>query len=1143
MKRKILRKVLNMSKYLFYGIFLQTMFVGLLLAGTGSAQSKKKLDEIKVSVKVESRRLKRVFKELERQTGFSFTYNDEIVNEDLLLSLNAEDENMYSVLKNIAGETGISFKRINSNIFVSATRGNRNGEIVEIADPQQVIVSGKVTSADDNEALPGVSILVKGTSIGTTTDFEGKYSLSVTSGAILQYSYIGYQTTEIEVGNQNVIDISLIADLEQLEEVVVVGYGTQQRKDLTGSISSVKGEEIKNMPSRNLAEALQGRVAGVQVTQSGGRPGNGADIVIRGAGSINGTPPLYIVDGIRIGTGNNFNIQDIESIEVMKDASAAAIYGAQAAGGVILITTKRGGKDGKMNINFNGRYGVRTAVGLYDLLETPDYIRAQRAIGIDDPSWDNPSALPNTNWVDELFTTGKEQNYNLSLGGGSQNANYYIGLNYQREDGILINNYFERFSLRINSDFNINEKVTVGESLMAWKTYANPPGESSRNNAGGGIQGEPFRSTPIMPLFDPANPATQTGNWAKNPSGFAGGHPVAREYINHIDDDRYGLEGNVYLNWSILDGLDFRSTLGLQLSNEDYYKFRQFADWGSTTQPQLLDKEQRNWQQYTANFVLTYQKNIGEHGFKAMVGHEAIRRTEDRIRGQASQFPTVVATSFDTKLDANPFLNGGPLDGRFQSVFGRVNYDFAGKYLFQATVRRDGSDKFGPENKWGTFPSASVGWRISDEGFFSGVNFVNDLKVRASYGILGNDNIGQFTYEPAFANINIHSFDDANELAGYSSVKFPNEAIKWEEITTLNIGFDASLFNNTLTFTFDWYTKNTTDMLYNVNIPLTSGYGRHNANPTQVPINIGEIENKGVEFALSYNKKIGDIDFTIGGNASFNTNEVIDLGEGNVPINDGSAGPAFNSSLSRIENGHPMASFFGFQVAGIFQSDDEVAQLNSQAPEGVYQTSQTGAGDLRYVDINGDNQINNDDRTIIGNPWPKAIYGLNFDIRYKGFELFMLFSGVAGVDVFNGNLAYSQNIYGDYNTTDAIFGASFYGDNDLTGQPRLGVEDADGAFVRDPNNNYSNPSSYFIEDGSFFKMKNLQLTYNLPESILSSIKVASARVYFSGQNLFTITNYTGRDPEIAGAVDARGIDYFNSYPHTRLYSVGLELGF
>ena len=434
-------------------------------------------------------------------------------------------------------------------------------------------------------------------------------------------------------------------------------------------------------------------MAGVQITQDGGRPGQGADIIIRGASSTQGAPPLYIVDGIRMGTGNNFNIQDVESIEVLKDAGAAAIYGAQAAGGVILVTTKRGKGQTGLKVNFNGRYGIRSAFELYDLLDASDYIIAKGEVG--ETITDNGV---NTDWSDELFGTGKEQNYNLGLSGGNETANFYASLNYQREDGIKINNYFERLSFRINSDFQLGKRFKVGESLIVWRTNDNPPADD-------GVLGDPFRSTPLMLVKDPANPAA-VGGWARHPVGvnFAGGNPVAREYIIHQDQERYGVEGNLYLDVSLLDGLNFRTNLGTQFINGDNYRFQQEADFGGTAQPQQLRQQLDNWQQYTANMVLTYSKSFGMHDINLMGGYEILATNENSLTVTGGTFPVTVARSFELSEEGEFLVEGAPINDRLRSFFGRANYTFNDKYILQATLRRDESSKFGPDFADGTFP-------------------------------------------------------------------------------------------------------------------------------------------------------------------------------------------------------------------------------------------------------------------------------------------------------------------------------------------------------------------------------------------------------------------------------------------------------
>lgn len=989
-------------------------------------------------------------------------------------------------------------------------------------------ISGKVTDNENGQALPGVNVFVKGTTNGTVTDFDGGFTLEARSNSVtLVFSYLGYLTQEVKLSGDATVDVSLKPDLLSLDEVVVVGYGTQKRSDLTGSVASVKGEDLTNVPARNLAEALQGRVAGIQVTQNGGRPGQGADIIIRGASSTQGAPPLYIVDGIRIGTGNNFNIQDIESIEVMKDASAAAIYGSQAAGGVVLITTKKGANQKGININFNARSGIRNAIGLYDLLDSQDYITAKAGIGelIEDNG-------VNTDWTGALFETGLETNYNFSISGGNEEAKYFMSANYQNEEGIRVNNEFERFSFRVNTEFDLGRRIKIGENLMAWKTDDNPPANS------GGFSGEPFRSTPLMRILNPSDPAA-AGGWAKHPAGvnFAGGNPVAQEFITHQDDDTYGLEGNIFANVNILDGLDLRGNLGIQLASREIFRFQQEADFNGTAQPQELRKEFSSRQQYTTNLVLTYDKDFKKHSLKTMIGAESVATFESFIRGIASEFPVTVTESFELSESTTPILQGTPVDDRLESYFGRLNYSYDDKYLLQATIRRDGSSKFGPRNAWGNFPSVSVGWKISEEKFMAD-SFFNNLRLRASYGILGNDNIGRFRFLPAIENINVHSFDNSGEARGFANVKFPNEGIKWEKIATSNVGIEGSILNNALSFSAEYYNKRTTDMLYETDIPLTSGLGGHNGNPQRVAINLGEVINEGFEFVLNYSKTFGDFRYSVGGNLAFNRNEVVSLGTDNIPINQGGGGFALEGTITRTEAGQPISSFFGYDVIGIFESDAEVEALNSSSPTGIYQENGTGPGDLIYADTNGDQVITPDDRVILGSPWPDAFYGINLSVKYKNFDLSMLFSGVAGVELFNSNKAYTQNIYGDYNTTGEIFNASFFNGNGLTNQPR--VFDA-AAGVRDPNGNFRKASAYFVEDGSYLELQNLQMGYNLPSQIFS--EKITGRLYLTAQNLFTITGYSGRDPELAGDITRRGIDFFGSYPNTRLVSIGIEIGF
>ncbi len=1126
------------------------------------------------------RPLQEVLKGMESKFGIYFMFDSDQLKDRLVNPAAKPAAKVEEQLRSLLEPAGLRYKKVGSIYVITAgpnprlIREIRKGAgRMDRAQPEtarlaalatlqagllsrsrgaaEMTVAGRVTD-DKGEGLPGVNVLLKGTNTGTTTNGEGSYALTVPDGnGTLVFSYIGYVTEEVAVGNRTALDVSLVADIAALSEVVVVGYGTQKRSDLTGSVSSVKAEDVKNLPVRGVAEALQGRAAGVQITRNDGAPGAASDIVIRGAGSVGGMAPLYIVDGIRMSPGNNFNLQDVESIEVLKDASAAAIYGAQAAGGVVLVTTKRGAGGDKMDINFNAYYGFRQPLNLYSLLNTNQYFQARQAFGANTSGWGNPAELPDTDWVDELFGTGREQSYSLSLSGASDKVNYYVSANYQREDGVRIDNRFERYGLRANADYKISKRLKVGETLFAWRTRVNPSESGSL----------PFRSVPAMPVRDAANPF---GGWGQQPDGgyFGGSNAVADEYIHHQQDQTYALEGNIYADWEIINGLNFRSTFGASVFSENNYDFREAYNYGSLQNTTAaLTRDNNDQQNLTANFVLTYGKTLGRHEFKAMAGYEAYREDRNELRGEAQGFQVITQNlALSTDPSSVRTINGGQIPRtRLLSQFGRINYAFAGKYLLTANIRRDGSDRFGPANKWGVFPSVSVGWKISEEAFMQPLRVVSNLKLRASYGRLGStSNIPQFTYQASFGGdggTNIHGLPDGTRAKGYAlTAQLPNSNIKWEEVDQADIGVDVGLWNNRLTFTADWYSRQTNDMIYQVPVPNTAGFDN-----STVYTNIGQMSNRGVELAAEYRGKAGAFTYSFGANASFNRNEVKRLdGTNNNPINDGSAGEYLESTISRTEAGRPLSQFYGYVAEGLFGSDAEVAALNQQAQESAsdngvfYQNENTGAGDLRFRDLNGDGRITADDRTFIGNPWPKMTYGLTLNLGWRGFDVAALLQGIQGVDLYNGTRHFTQFFAGDYNTTGDIFGTSFFNGNGLTDKPRVGLQDGD-TYVRDPNSNYTRISSYYVENGAYLKLRNLQVGYTLPQSVAGRVKLSNVRVYLQGQNLLTFTKYSGMDPEVVGngfrngvttsGTTGRGIDTIGAYPRTRLYSMGIDVSF
>ena len=1136
--RKLIWKTMRIT---FAQMLLILLGLGLSRATPTSAQE---ILSKRVSLDVSNQSLSRVLSQIERKTKVKFMYSPEVIGASRRVSVSVSDDPLSSLLGGMLPPLGLQYRVYENTILIKklpettpATNGKAQPQAALFVDKR---VTGRVLSSDDNSPLPGVSIVVKNTNIGTVTDTDGRYALTVPDGAeTLVFSYVGYESQEVAIGNRTTIDLNLNVDTRSLSEVVVVGYGTQKRSDLTGAVSSVSGEEIKNLPVRSVNEALQGRAAGVVVAKGSGKPGAGADILIRGPGSINGMPPLYIVDGVRVsGTGFNFNIQDVESIEVLKDASAAAIYGVDAAGGVILVTTKRGGDGQKPTLSLNAWVGSRQPTNLYSLLDRDRFIQAKQNYGSNTSTWGDLNSLPDVDYVDELFRNGSEQNYQLSASGGSARANYYISGNYQKENGIVIDNSFQRFNFRLNSDYQLTKKLKVGESLFAWRASFN-------DNE---LEGVPIRSVPTMAVRDPAN---AFGGWGKQPVGgyFEGPNPVANELINHRTDIRSAIEGNLYADYEIVKGLNLRATVAASLIGNRSSNFREAFDYGSLANPNAqFDQNLTTRENYTANAVLTYAKTFGKHDLKALAGYEVYREDGTRLAAAATGFIVPVASSFD--LSSNPssrLVTSGYSDYPFRrllSQFGRLNYSYAGKYLLTVNIRRDGTDRFATGRKFGVFPGFSAGWKISEEDFMRSASFISNLKLRGGYGTLGIANIDPFQYIATYGPQNVTGLPNGDRVLGFGrDLKLANTELKWETVQQTDIGLDIGLLNNALNFTIDWYDRQSNDVLYRVPIPLSSGLSNNTF------VNVGKIQNRGLELAGDYRGKKGDFTYRVAANVSFNRNEVLNLdGVNNTPFNENRPGGVWRSSAARTVVGKPFGQFYGYIVDGIYPTDAAVTE------RGVTQKG-AGQGDLIYRDINGDGKIDNGDQTFIGNPWPAANYGFNLQFGWKGIDIAAQFTGVAGVDLYNGARAYTQNLFGDYNTTDAVYGTSFFGEGGLTDQPRIGTftTNAQGQriYVRDPNGNYANISSFFVEKGDFLRLTNLQVGYNLPQSVVGALKMSRARVYFMAQNLLTLTSYSGLDPEITStvnrngnaAVTSRGIDNIGTFPRTKLLSVGLDLSF
>lgn len=1124
------------TPFLWYGkakkmILIMKLTVFILFLSLMQVSASVYSQSTRFSFKAENKQVVDVLRQIEENSNFRFIFLREQVDVERKVSVTAREASVEQILEELFKDELVSYEFANEALIILTRDNNPLGSINNYT--QQNTLTGKVTDKE-GQPLPGVTILVKGTTLGTVTNADGNYSLAnIPEDATLVFSFVGMRTQEIVVGNQTSVNVTMEFDAIGIEEVVAIGYGSMKKSDLTGSVSSVKSETLENLPAKSLSEALQGKVAGVYVTKGSGAPGSGTDIMIRGAASINGLSPLFIVDGVRMGTGNNFNMSDVESVEILKDASSAAIYGVEAAGGVILVTTKKGSSQEKMHIDFNAYYGTRSAVDLPELLNSDDYIRARKIMGVEYDSWNN--STEDTDWVDELYNPAIEQKYDLALSGGNERSTYYISAGYLKEEGIRIHNWFERYSTRINSDHKLSDNFTVGQFLYISKTKNRPPGDG---------QSLPYRSIPMMAVYDDS----RVGGWAAVPDGYQGNNWVGSAEALVYNNNQWGMEGNFFADWKIFESLNLRTTVGGYMGGIDNSQFNLLYDFGILKNGiRKLSKELSRNETINGNAVLTYNKTFGKHEVKAMAGWEVLKSNGTNIWASTEGFPVSYMPSFDTSTQSTNSRSAGAGYGISSQVaqFGRLNYNYAGKYILQGTVRRDGTNKFIGENRYGVFPSLSGAWRISEEAFLKEqVSWLSNFKLRAGWGVLGSiGTVGDFIYQSSYKTINKHSFDGATAVTGWGNAKFANSDIRWEKVTTKNLGLDLGLFSNKLFLTAEVYDKQTTDMIYTVALPPSSGMGGHNGEYTAT-VNIGEISNKGLELELSWNDKIGQLSYSIGANASFNKNKVIQIGEEGSIIY--GFNPAYmSSSISRTEDGYPMGQFYGYIADGIFQTDAEAAA--SAQPNAM-------AGDLVYRDINGkdasgeltgipDGKIDDADKTYIGNPWPKSFYGFSLNLEYKGFDLKAYFQGQAGIDIFNTTKSIKQSFYADYNTTAEIFNTSKFGNNTITSLPSVYQKNEAGEILRDPNGNYKNISSYFVEDGSYLKLKDLQIGYTLPETASGRIGISQVRFFVAGSNLLTFTKYTGLDPEIGGDVNTRGIETNNLYPQTRFVSLGVNLSF
>ncbi|CAM4247523.1 SusC/RagA family TonB-linked outer membrane protein [Zobellia nedashkovskayae] len=1007
-----------------------------------------------------------------------------------------------------------------------------------IAFAQTTQVSGTVS--DMQGPLPGVNIVVKGTTNGVTSDFDGNYTISdLSADAVLVFSYIGFSTQEITVSNRSTIDVELSEDSALLDEVVVVGYGTQSRREVTGAIASIKAEDIAQVVTGNPTAALQGKLAGVQVETFGGQPGGSANVFVRGIGSLTNSSPLYVIDGTFAENMDFVNPNDIESIQVLKDASSAAIYGSRASNGVVLITTKKGIRD-EISVNLNIRGGFEVASKKLDFLNSEQFLDYRRdfetndasGFQIDPANFSENGSLTYTDWQDKSLGTGPIQDYGVSVAGGNEKSRFFFSTNYYNQDGILVGSGFERINARVNSDFNIG-KFTITESIGLTQSKI-------QENEYFGFEAA---TSPILRFNAPENEGGFEAP-VRETSGFGGINNYALATLDDNLETRRNLLGNVSVAYEIVDGLTAKLNLGLDYTNSFRETFRP-TYFMSPTDARFNDNPQNDLTHVRSEFLktqieptLNYNKEFGNHKVDVVVGYGQLRTRYDLLANYVGNLPsndirTTGAAGVDNIIGSAGFKE---VDGLI-STFGRLNYSFAGKYLFTGTIRRDKSSKFAEGFRSDVFPSFSLGWRISDEEFFPQDGIISEAKLRGGYGELGAQNVGNYLYQSVVGTTSSASF--GNSIApGFAQTSFANDGLQWETSSTVNFGIDLGLFNNALTFSAEYYKKDIENLLVAVPIPSSNG--------TNVPLtqNAGGLENSGIEFLLNYKKTEGDFKFDIGINLATQKSTLTQ-----VPSE--FFGPSVNEGIQSVNifrAGEDPGSFYGFVVDGVY---DDQAQIDSDPNRSNDPNiSALSPGDFIKKDINGDGQINNEDQTILGSPVPDFTYGINLNGEYKNFDFSIFINGVQGNEIYNQARVFNTLSADGNKFTDVL--------------DRWSPQNTTGSLPRptstDPGQN-GLPSSYAVEDGSFIRLQNLTVGYDFSEYIKTEW-IKRFRLSVTGQNLFVVTNYSGYDPDVAStngarsnendgffgfrptvnSVTGRGID-IRAYPRPTGIIFGLEVGF
>ena len=1075
----------------------------------------------KITMNLQSTEIKKALIIIERKTNYHFLYNESVLANKPKIDLAVKDADIVTVLDKILTANGIAYRILNNNLIVLKANGPANN-----AEVPDIRVSGKVTGTG-GAALSGVSVTIKGTSTGTTTDDGGNFSISVPDeNSILVFSYVGYQSQEIVVGNRTTINISMSGSASLMDQIVVVGYGTQRKIDVTGSVSQIKGDEIAKQASINPISALQGKLAGVQITNSGA-PGASPQIRIRGLGTVYGSSsPLYVVDGVWFDDISFLNPADIESISVLKDASSEAIYGVRAANGVVLVTTKKG--RGQTTVNYSGYVGVQKVTNQVEMANGTQYatlINEMNVANGGSAPFSNPDSYGvGTNWFDVILRPALITNHHISVGGGTERSTFNFSVGYLKQEGIVEGHEYDRLTARLQNDFTVSRFLKLGYTAVV---------EGSKSDdIPGGIFYKAFTAAPVVPVYYDDG---SYGDPADYPIGSATNNPKTQlDFFDQVSKN-YRATGNVYGEVKILKNLNFRSSFGGEfgegevlnynpvyynpLTNPTLFPQGNTIQFNNTSKLSVSRAQVRNW---ILENTLTYDRRFGDHDVKFLVGQSAQRYKSYNISATADNVPRTSDGDLYLTLGPNTTANprtvsdGGAL-ATYASYFGRLNYSFLRKYLLTLSLRADGSSKFEGDERWGYFPSIGAGWVISDEDFMETQEIFDHLKLRGSWGKVGNASVP--------ANLAVQLIDrkagftaifggQPNPGASITSIVPP--IIFWEKGIGTDIGLEGTLLDRKLNFEIDWYNRKTEQAIFDIPVIGSLGLGGSSIRGNQA-----DFENSGWEFTLGWKDDINkNFDYSLNGNFSINNNKVLSVVTGNNPIYAGGAAATGGQLSTRTVAGEPIGQYFGLLTNGIFQNQSQItgsAQPNAKP------------GDFRYVDMNKDGVINALDRIVLGNPNPKYSYGLNTNFNFMQFDLTLDFQGVAGVEIYNANKGLR---FGSENFSKDFFDNRWHGDGTSDEYPSANIGGG---------TNYI-PNSWYVEDGSYFRVRNAQLGYTLPRSLTSSWKIERVRFYVNAQNALNFFKYTGFTPEVGGGPTNAGIDN-GIYPLSATYNFGVNVSF